>query len=123
VTSPTSSNRALRSDWRKDQKNSGRFRKGASGNLSGRPRGARNKTTVLVEGLMGQYAQPVTARVIERASKGDMVAARLVLERIAPPRRGHPVRLKLPDLVDAASVMAAQAALVSAVATGKPGRR
>ena len=27
--------------------------------LSGRPRGARNKTTVLVEGLMGQYAQQV----------------------------------------------------------------
>jgi hypothetical protein len=29
------------------------------------------------------------------------------------------VRLKLPDLVDAASVMTAQAALVSAVATGQ----
>jgi hypothetical protein len=94
------------------------FRKGASGNPSGRPHGARNKTTVLVEGLMGQYAHQVTARVIERASKGDMVAARLVLERIAPPRRGHPVHLKLPPIGDAASVMVAQAVLVSAVSSG-----
>jgi hypothetical protein len=82
-------------------------------------RGARNKTTALVEGLMGQYAQHVTARVIERASKGDMVAARLVLERIAPPRRGHPVHLKLPDIGDAAGLMAAHAAVLRAVAVGK----
>jgi hypothetical protein len=95
------------------------FRKGASGNPSGRPRGARNKMTVLVENLMGQYAQQVTARVIERASKGDMVAARLVLERIAPPRRGHPVRLKLPEISDAVSVMNAHAALLGDVASGK----
>jgi len=55
-----------------------RFRKGASGNLSGRPRGARNKTTVLVEGLMGQYAQQVTARVVKRACEGG------ILERWKP---------------------------------------
>jgi hypothetical protein len=90
-----------------------------SGNPTGKPPGLRNKVTVAVEGLIGQYAQQVTARVIERASKGDMVAARLVLERISPPRRGHPVHLKLPPIVDAASVMVAQALLVSAVAVGK----
>ena len=41
-----------------------------------------------------------------------------VLDRVAPIRRGRPVRLKLPEIVDAASVMVAQALLVSAVATG-----
>jgi hypothetical protein len=78
----------------------------------GRPAGSRNKVTAAVEGLMGQYAQQVTARVIERASKGDMAAARLVLDRIAPPRRGRPVRLKLPEISDAVSLMAAHAALL-----------
>jgi hypothetical protein len=94
------------------------FVRGQSGNPTGKPRGLRNKVTVAVEGLMGQYVQQVTARVIERASKGDMVAARLILDRVVPIRRGRPVRLKLPDIVDAASVMVAQALLVSAVATG-----
>jgi hypothetical protein len=82
-------------------------------------RGTRNKVTVACEGLMGQYAQQVTARVVKRACDGDMTAARLILERVVPPRRGRPVHLKLPPIGDAASVMAAQAALVSAVATGQ----
>ena len=95
------------------------FARGQSGNPAGKARGTRNRVTLVCEGLMGQYAHQVTARVIERASKGDMVAARLVLERIAPPRRGHPVRLKLPEIGDAESVMNAHAALLGDVASGK----
>jgi hypothetical protein len=34
-----------------------------------------------------------------------MVATRLILDRVVLIRRGRPVRLKLPDIVDAASVM------------------
>jgi hypothetical protein len=94
------------------------FVRGKSGNPAGKVRGTRNKVTVACEGLMGQYAQQVTARVVKRAAEGDMVAARLILDRVVPIRRGRPVRLKLPDLVDAASVMAAQAALLSEVARG-----
>jgi hypothetical protein len=95
------------------------FRKGTSGNPAGKPRGARHKTTVAIEGLMGKYGEQVAARVIKRASDGDMTAARLVLERIASPRRGRPVRLKLPEIADAASVMNAHAALLREVAAGK----
>jgi hypothetical protein len=97
----------------------GRFRKGASGNPSGKPRGARNRVTVAVESLMGEYGPQVTARVIKRACEGDMGAAGLVLERIAPLRRGHPVRLKLPEISDAVSVMNAHATLLDDVASGK----
>jgi hypothetical protein len=97
----------------------GRFRKGASGNPAGKPRGARNRVTVAVESLMGEYGPQVTARVIKRACEGDMCASRLVLERIAPPRRGRPVHLKLPDIGDAAGLMAAHAAVLRAVAAGK----
>ena len=92
---------------------------GQSGNPAGKPQGARNKVTLAVEGLMGKYGEQVAARMVKRAVDGDVGAARLILDRIAPVRRGRPVRLKLPDIVDAASVMAAQAALVSAVATGQ----
>jgi hypothetical protein len=96
-----------------------RFQPGQSGNPAGKRWGTRNKVTIAVEGLMGEYGQQVAARVVKRACEGDMVAARLVLERIAPPRRGHPVHLKLPEIGDAASLMAAQAALLRAVAAGK----
>ena len=41
------------------------------------------------------------------------------MKALAPPRRGHPVHLKLPNIGDAASLMAAQAALLRAVAAGK----
>jgi hypothetical protein len=95
------------------------FVRGQSGNPSGKPRGARNKVTVAVESLMGEYGPQVAARVVKRACEGDMAAARLVLERIAPPRRGHPVRLKLPEISDAVSVMNAHAALLGDVASGK----
>jgi hypothetical protein len=95
------------------------FARGQSGNPAGKPRGARNKVTVAIESLMGQYGQQVAARVVKRACDGDMVAARLVLERIAPPRRGRPVRLRLPEIGDAASLMAAQAALLRAIAAGQ----
>jgi hypothetical protein len=95
------------------------FVRGQSGNPTGKPRGLRNKVTVAVESLMGEYGPQVTARVVKRACEGDMVAARLVLERIAPPRRGHPVRLKLPEISDAVSVMNAHAALLGDVASGK----
>jgi hypothetical protein len=95
------------------------FARGQSGNPAGKPRGARNKVTVAIESLMGQYGQQVAARVVKRACDGDMVAARLVLERIAPLRRGRPVRLRLPEIGDAASLMAAQAALLRAIAAGQ----
>jgi hypothetical protein len=91
------------------------FEKGSGG----RPRGARNKVTVAIEGLMGKYGEQVAARMVKRAVDGDVGAARLILDRVAPVRRGRLVCLKLPEIGDAASVMAAQAALVSAVATGK----
>jgi hypothetical protein len=60
----------------------GRFPKGASGNPAGKARGTRNKVTVACEGLMGQYAHQVTARVVKRAAEGDMAAARLILDRV-----------------------------------------
>jgi hypothetical protein len=46
-------------------------------------------------------------------------AARLILDRIAPVRRGRAVHLKMPELGDGPSVMNAHAALLGDVASGK----
>jgi hypothetical protein len=47
-----------------------------------------------------------------------MTAARLVLDRIAPPCRGRPVRLDLPPIVSAADLVKALAAVADAMARG-----
>jgi hypothetical protein len=50
---------------------------------------------------------------------GDVGAARLILDRIAPVRRGRAVHLKIGEIGDAASVMNVHAALLTEVAAGR----
>ena len=68
-----------------DTKQGARFRKGQSGNPSGRPRGARNKTTRAVEALLDGEAEALTRKAIERALEGDTTALCLCLDRLLPP--------------------------------------
>ena len=67
---------------------------------------------------MAGDAEAVVRAVIEAAKGGDMTAARLVLDRIAPPCRGRSVRLDLPPIVGAADLVKALAAVADAMARG-----
>ena len=69
------------------------FRPGVSPNPAGRPKGARNKTTMAVEALLEGEAQALTRKALELALAGDTTALRLCLERIAPRQRGDNARL------------------------------
>ena len=94
------------------------FRRGESGNPAGRPIGARHKATILAEALLDGEAEGLTRKVLEMALAGDMVALRLCLERILPPRRERPVRFHLPALQTPADAVTAMAAIAAAVADG-----
>jgi hypothetical protein len=94
------------------------FQKGRSGNPSGKPRGTRNRTTVLAEKLMQDDAKNIVRAVLDAAKAGDMTAARLILDRISPVRRGRPVYLELPSVKTAADISAAMATLITAMASG-----
>jgi hypothetical protein len=96
----------------------GRFQPGQSGNPAGKPRGARHKTTLLAEKLMQGDAADVVKKVIEAAKGGDMTAARIVLDRIAPARRDSPVTIALPKIESAADAAKAMAAILAVVASG-----
>lgn len=102
------------------RKQSGRpFPKGVSGNPAGKPKGARHKLTILAEQLMEADAEAVVRKVIDAAKAGDMTAARLILERIAPPRKGRPIQLQdLPEITKASDVLAALAHVVRATMAG-----
>ena len=81
-------------------------------------KGARHRTTLLAEKLMQDDAEGVVKRVIEAAKGGDMTAARIVLDRIAPARRDSPVTIALPKIESAADAAKAMAAILAAVASG-----
>ena len=90
----------------------------------GKPKGARHKTTLIaeklaIEKLMEEDAEGVTRLVIEAAKEGDMTAARLVLERVYPVRKGRPVRLELPEVETAADLPVALSAILSAMGQGE----
>ena len=92
------------------------FRRGVSGNPAGKPRGVRHRVTLLAEHMLQDDAQDVVRAVLTAAKAGDMVAARLVLDRVLPPRRGRPVAIKLPVVHAAADLTVALGAIVAAVA-------
>ena len=68
---------------------------------------------------MQDDAEEIVRAVIGAAKGGDMVAARIVLDRIAPARKGRPIRFDLPEARTATDVSAALAAVVGAMAAGE----
>jgi hypothetical protein len=75
------------------------FQPGQSGNPAGRPRGSRNKRTIIVEKLLDDSAGDLTTAAINRATEGDPAALRACMDRIAPRLRRRPLDFTLPDLV------------------------
>ncbi len=94
------------------------WKAGQSGNPSGKKPGSRNKATMMVLNLMEQGAEEITKAVIDAAKGGDLAAARLVIERLAPPLRERPVSIELPDTRTADGCAEAQGAILQAVGMG-----
>lgn len=94
-----------------------KFQPGVSGNPRGRPRGSRDKRTVLRERLQA-HADEILDRVVELAKQGDPVALRLAVDRLVTPVREDPVRFPLPPIARAEDCAAAQAAVLAALAEG-----
>jgi len=95
------------------------FEKGESGNAAGRPRGARNRATLLVQNLLAEEAEAIGRKAIEMAKAGDLAAIRLCMARLVPARKDEPVAFELPPLEKAADGVAAAASIVAAVAAGE----
>ena len=94
------------------------WKKGESGNPTGKPAGVRNKATVMVQSIMERGAQEIAEAVVGLAKEGDLSAARLVLERLLPPAKERPISLALPGTDTAGGIAEAQQAILQAVAAG-----
>jgi hypothetical protein len=94
------------------------FQPGESGNPAGRPRGARNKRTLVAESMFDREAADIIDRLIRLAKGGDVAAIRICIDRICPRQRERPVSLELPPMTTPADAVAAMGAIVQAIGDG-----
>ena len=95
------------------------FQPGQSGNPAGRPRGARNRTTVLLEALIESEGEALTRHFIEQAKRGNARALGCLMGMILPKRKGVPIEIDLPPLEQASDAPVAIAAIIAAVCGGE----
>ena len=86
---------------------------------SGRPKGARHKSTMAIEALLEGEADAIGRKCVEKALDGDSTALRLAMERLAPVRKGRPVKFTMPSVTSAADVVTAIGSVLHAVAAGE----
>jgi hypothetical protein len=98
--------------------NSGRFQKGQSGNPLGRPKGSRNKATLISEQMMEEEGPNIVRTVIDMAVAGNPMMLKLCLERIMPARKERAAALELPKVERSQDVPAASSAIIAAMGEG-----
>src|ERR1700722_1608045 len=87
--------------------------------IVGKPKGARNHTTRLMEALLDGQALALGQRAVELAMAGDASVMRALLDRIISPRRDRPVSIAMPKIECAADLIGATAALTAAATAGE----
>jgi hypothetical protein len=91
-----------------------------SENNPGRPRGSKNRKTLMAEKLLSKDVKAITEVVSAAAKAGDITAAKLVLERLLPPPKSRSTLIKfpMPQIRTHDDAVAALGAVVEAVAQG-----
>lgn len=96
-----------------------RFEPGQSGNPKGRRAGSRPKVLVALDALGEGEAEAIVLKMVEKAKDGDAVAARTILERVWPARKGARLTFTLPEVKSAEDLPDAVAAITRQVAEGE----
>jgi len=84
----------------------------------GRPPGSKNQTTRLIEQLVGDEGEKLTRKVIDLALAGNVKCLEMCLDRLLPRRNGRPVDFSMPEVTGTHDIVAAMAAITSAVTDG-----
>lgn len=95
------------------------FAPGESGNPAGRPKGALNKATLAAQALFDGDAEALSGDLLQRAKNGNMIAARICLDRIVPRRREAPVAFTLPAVYTVDDAIYASNLVLAGVGNGE----
>ena len=96
----------------------GQFLPGRSGNPAGRPRGSRNRSSLLAEMIDEAEHDAIVRLVVERALAGEWAAQRACFTRLLAPAREAPVEIALPPIASAEDAAEAGLTLIASVAAG-----
>jgi len=94
------------------------FQKGRSGNPTGKRPGTRHKATQAALELLGGDLAAITQECTRQAKEGNLMAVKLVLDKLIPSAKELPLSLSLPKVEGAATLPAALSAVMVAVAQG-----
>ena len=94
----------------------GRGRPFAAGN-PGRPRGSKNKTTLVAEALLRDEETALVRKAIELAKAGDVQMLKFLLDRMLPRERS--VQFDLPPISSASDAADALRAVIDAVSSAR----
>jgi hypothetical protein len=95
----------------------GKFAAGVSGNPAGRPRGSRDKRTLVLAELVDGDGVEIVGKLLARAKKGDPWAVRLVVERLLP-KMERRLQIDLPRVEQASDVASAVAQVIELASSG-----
>lgn len=101
-----------------DSKNT-KFQKGKSGNPKGKPKGARNRSTLAAEQFLESSLEGVCKSIEQAALQGNMFAAKMILERFLPTRKDRILRIDFPEIQDIEDILKALKTIVNAVGSGE----
>jgi hypothetical protein len=94
------------------------WKPGQSGNPNGRPAGSRSRTLLALDALGEGEVENIVKAMIAKAKEGDAVAARPILDRVWPARKGARLQFDLPEVSRAEQLPGAIASVNRQVADG-----
>ena len=97
----------------------GQFKKGTSGNPSGRPMGARNRATLMAEQYLEGQSEQLVQLAVKFATSGNILALRLCLDRALPIRKERTIELELPPAKNTHDLAANYDRVLAAVSEGR----
>ncbi len=95
------------------------FKKGETGNPKGRSKGSRNKATLAALALLEGDLEAITQVCVDKAKEGDMMAVKLILDKVIPNAKERRLSVKLPQVEGVANIPAVLAAVLESVSNGE----
>ncbi len=101
------------------KKGSGKFPPGTSGNLLGRPKGSRNKTTLVAQALFDGDVEKIYQVVRKLAIEEEYwPALKASLDRILPPAKSTPLAFQMPPLETLDDLVVGHLEVIDALSRG-----